>query len=401
MGQVYSNALCNIAATASSSPDQGFFRLRNHHVLERTEITSSWADYHNSKYHVLDRLVFRNHFLESPLLQRAWVTQEHYLSQRFLHFGAQQVFWECRETIATEMYKNGVPLDIACDGIITKTDDMKWEDMSDEDRCDKVYTVWCDLVHNYSGYGLTVETDKLIAISGIAKRIREICNDEYLAGMWNAHLPIGLLWRVWRPRRPYALSKAYRAPSWSWASVKERVFLDSQGHFSGVELVKDVHASTVLARDDPTGEIVSASLRMSAFLITVIYKHDPEGRHSQLFMGQQWSEVSNQWYDSKKTIVDGPPSAATSDGTTEFKLHFLPIWHGYVDMTEAVTRVTGLLLQPTRRVRGEFRRFTYMNLALERTFTPEWPKEFVGIEQESWLEYEEFDGINRYRFTIV
>ncbi|KAF8860218.1 HET-domain-containing protein [Acephala macrosclerotiorum] len=404
MGQVYSNALCNIAATASSSPDQGFFRPRNQHVLQRTEIASSWNDFPNTKYHIFDRFVFRNHFLlDSPLLQRAWVTQEHYLSARFIHFGAQQVFWECREIIASEMYKNGVPSDIASDGIVAKRDDMEWEDMSANDRREKVYTVWCDLVHNYSGYGLTVETDKLIAISGIAKRIQEISDDQYLAGMWKSHLPVGLLWRVWRSRRPYALSASYRAPSWSWASVKERVFLNSQEPFPGIELVKDrdFQASTVLASNDPTGEIVSASLRMSAFLITVIYKHDPEGRISQLFMDGQWSDVSNQWYDSKRTIVDSPPPVAIANGTTEFKLHFLPIWHGYVSSKEEVTRVTGLLLQPTGKMKGEFSRFTYINLALDRAFTLEWPKEFVGIRQESWLEYEEFDGVNKYDFTIV
>ena len=294
----------------------------------------------------------------------------------------------------------GIPLEIDHDGIVVKTHDKEWQDMSDEDRRSKAYAIWCDLVHQYSGCGLTVETDKLVAISGIAKRIQEVLNDDYLAGMWATHLPVGLLWRIWRPLHPYALSHSYRAPSWSWASVKERVILNSQETNAGLELVKGFHASTVPAGNDPTGEIASALLRVSAFLVTVIYKHDSEG-NSQLFMGQQWSAVSNNWWDIKKTIIDSPPSAATAGGIVEFKLHFMPVWYGVWPVREKVARVTGLLLQPTGRAKGEFRRFTYMNLALGRKFSPEWPKEFVGIKQEHWLEYEEFDGVDKYTFTMV
>lgn len=64
-------------------------------------------------------------------------------------------------------------------------------------------------------------SDKLVAISGIASEYAKLlAGDTYIAGVWKDTLPFGLLWgrEGWaedaRPRPP-----AYRAPSWSWASV--------------------------------------------------------------------------------------------------------------------------------------------------------------------------------------
>src|SRR5437016_1808654 len=56
------------------------------------------------------------------------------------------------------------------------------------------YSLWNELVEAYSMMDLTNVGDKLIAISGVAKHMRQIFNDQYLAGLWRKHLPYHLLW---------------------------------------------------------------------------------------------------------------------------------------------------------------------------------------------------------------
>jgi hypothetical protein len=67
---------------------------------------------------------------------------------------------------------------------------------------------------------LTVLSDKLLALSGIALEMRRLLkNDIYLAGLWKATLLEELLWEAKGPNsfRPDA---TMRIPSWSWASVE-------------------------------------------------------------------------------------------------------------------------------------------------------------------------------------
>jgi len=44
---------------------------------------------------------------------------------------------------------------------------------------------WRVIIDLYWGTRLTIETDKLIALSGIAQSVQEAIKSEYLAGLWN------------------------------------------------------------------------------------------------------------------------------------------------------------------------------------------------------------------------
>ena len=56
------------------------------------------------------------------------------------------------------------------------------------DNKDKVCYVWETVVESYSKRSLTRESDKLVAIGGIAKELQRFLQDEYLAGLWNRDL---------------------------------------------------------------------------------------------------------------------------------------------------------------------------------------------------------------------
>jgi hypothetical protein len=53
--------------------------------------------------------------------------------------------------------------------------------------------MWNAIVRTYSRTALTVAGDKLIALSGIAKRMIPTMDNEYVAGMWREHLESALL----------------------------------------------------------------------------------------------------------------------------------------------------------------------------------------------------------------
>ena len=47
--------------------------------------------------------------MDAPVNTRAWVVQERLLAPRTLHFGRDQLFWECRTFEACESFPGGLP----------------------------------------------------------------------------------------------------------------------------------------------------------------------------------------------------------------------------------------------------------------------------------------------------
>jgi hypothetical protein len=96
------------------------------------------------------------------------------------------------------------------------------ETRSEELTIKQLHSIWDSLVDDYSTTKLTKQTDKLVALSGLAESWQQHLHDEYLAGLWRMNLYRNLLWRVAirpefdeQPQRP----GTYVAPSWSWASI--------------------------------------------------------------------------------------------------------------------------------------------------------------------------------------
>lgn len=104
MGDIYENALCNIAATGSSNSDEGCFRDRDNLLVRRCIITSNWERLQGKTYNIVDLNFWRGNMMDAPLNRRAWVVQERLLARRLLHFGRTQLLWECHELDACETF---------------------------------------------------------------------------------------------------------------------------------------------------------------------------------------------------------------------------------------------------------------------------------------------------------
>jgi hypothetical protein len=161
--------------------------------------------------------------------KRGWVLQERFLAPRILHFGKRQLIWECFEKDAAEVYPDGLPLSLST------SSHTRFKQMNSTDYADRVnryryreadgnsapHLLWLRIVELYTASALTVPSNKLIACSGIAKRVAEIVQDDYVAGMWRRYLEGELLWVVQGNHHTgcWTRPREYRAPSWSWASI--------------------------------------------------------------------------------------------------------------------------------------------------------------------------------------
>ena len=82
---------------------------------------------------------------------------------------------------------------------------------------------WSSIVESFTSASLSYNTDKLVAISALAKEMQKIfdcgtkldCN--YLAGLWLAHLAQQLLWFSADPSLARRLHNG--ALTWLWASL--------------------------------------------------------------------------------------------------------------------------------------------------------------------------------------
>ncbi|KAM0540774.1 hypothetical protein ACHAPJ_013505, partial [Fusarium lateritium] len=203
MGSVYGRSGLNIAATSASDGQVGclFDREENWRcqvLLGKNGPTPRLCECFGPE-------LLEPPMNEIPLMSRAWVVQERFLSPRTLHFTKQQVFWVCRSLIACEIWNEGIPRIeryLECSLDLPKVND--WLSRSG----------WPTIVEQYSSCQLTFGRDKLVAISAIAQLIQKDTPDEYIAGMWKNDLAADLCWSTSRGQR----YNPAVAPTWLWAS---------------------------------------------------------------------------------------------------------------------------------------------------------------------------------------
>jgi hypothetical protein len=128
---------------------------------------------------------------------------------------------------------------------------------------------------------LTNPRDKLVALSGLARRFQSTTKETYIAGLWKEHLQFDLCWWVLRELQA-SNSEIYRAPSWSWAHLDGQVDFISAHQFSIDTDILNFHVSILDVQlelkdqGNPFGEILSGTLRVACeyLLPATIEKED-------------------------------------------------------------------------------------------------------------------------------
>ncbi|KAL0465247.1 HET domain-containing protein [Neurospora intermedia] len=234
------------------------------------------------------------------LNSRAWTLQERELSRRVISFASQGLLWECNELRATSQRP--------WENIERSTTRSIYRvPLGDTKGLYKSKATWDDIVEDYSARLLTKQTDRLIALSGIAQAAQEFYEGAtYVGGIWSTLIPEGLLWKT-VPQRSKATKlanqtdteSAYIAPSWSWASVTSLV--DFSLVRASVKVPVDLNLAfgrTIAQRltveemvgvpkyQDPYGALEYGALVLSgALLFNVDISDLVRGPHADLFVG--------------------------------------------------------------------------------------------------------------------
>jgi hypothetical protein len=184
MASVYKGAAINISAAGARDGTEGCF-LTPDNFITKLQIATMQRGF--KEVWTISNQPER--ISDTPLAKRAWALQERLLAPRSIHFTRTGWAWECKTGTATEMLPQ----------LIRR----------------KFRMLWHQIVNLYTNAQLTRESDKLVAISGIARVLQDQHTGGYLAGLWRNGIEIQLPWRCADFRTP----AAYRAPSWSWAAV--------------------------------------------------------------------------------------------------------------------------------------------------------------------------------------
>ncbi|KAF2826145.1 HET-domain-containing protein, partial [Ophiobolus disseminans] len=261
MAYIYQRSVLTIAGSSSSGPTQGIFRHANPEHLD-SPITGSIGQTKLNKIRI--RKPLGHDTDELPLLHRCWVHQERLLSPRYLHFGENELIWECMERIRCECggMRPGrqifnptwpTPKDYLHPGVLTHPDWMMRRGPS----------AWHAVVSDYSGMGLTKAEDIFPAISGLAKIVREATHWQYIAGLWKKSIMVDLVWKTEQPRKAVRC-EPWRAPTFSWASIMS---LANRHKWETYFYATLVEAECVPQGEDPTGRLKSGYIILKGTLI--------------------------------------------------------------------------------------------------------------------------------------
>jgi hypothetical protein len=256
---------------------------------------------------------------------------------------------------------------------------------------------WQEIVEQYSGCNLTHESDRLVALSGLASRQQETLNGVYLAGMWRRKIEDQLCW--YRETSGLLFRNEIHMPSCSWASAKCQVrfvfpwnetfpnssrfyrsrydvpsVLDANGILATksnvppnheyiylkINLATVVDANTTLAISDPFGVVKGdkLTLRCRGLIQGIICRTEEQFLQDELRLNPIIIlRVGDQLFGGKLYFdyeLDN----------SEVPYYFLPIQtykERYGKYT--VDDLLGLLIVPTRSQQGEYRRVGMFELS--------------------------------------
>jgi hypothetical protein len=116
-------------------------------------------------------------------------------------------------------------------------------------------------VRFYFAAELTYPSDKLPALSGIARRTYDERGGAYVAGMWmDEDMLAQLCWRVSVPR----MRPVHRASSWAWTSVDGQLgFQTRQSGILDTVYARVLDAQMDLLGADPFGQVRTGCLRLA------------------------------------------------------------------------------------------------------------------------------------------
>lgn len=392
MSSVYSYSWLNLAATSSINSHGGLFHSRNF-LLSPCTVTASWKGFAPGSYTVLDGSTLTRQVEDSPLNQRAWVLQERLLAPRTAHFTYNQIFWECQHTLACETFPLGVPDYVP--SVIDAFREISRENLIGSNE------KWLHWVREYTKKNLTNDSDKLVAIAGLATYAQRRLNwneDDYVAGLWRHDLSVDLLWRA-AGVGTKILSNV--APSWSWASVRGEIYFNTPENRNVIRRNLAIKILSVIVSPvrGPMGPVKDGYLTV-------------QGPLHRIYLSQPDLSVSN--YPCLQRLKIGTTELYSSSDFTdsldddswyqqwhlrEQKTYFCRFMTAPTPKLEEAFMSEGLILEHTGGERGYYRRIGWLRVFLN---DPQFIFSRGSAEEELVSdEYIAKNNDGEYTFTII
>lgn len=124
MKDIFANCSVNLCASAAADASEASFQRRNQGIIVPSlDIEPRWTGFLNCgigyskpepaplpsrlrgiRFKLVDSTMYQSEIHNAPFNLRAWVVQEHVLSRRQLYMTCKQLWWECHELCACEVF---------------------------------------------------------------------------------------------------------------------------------------------------------------------------------------------------------------------------------------------------------------------------------------------------------
>lgn len=270
MDQYYGNSYVTICVDGAEGTDGGFLNPKESSPFDPIHLEQELSSrqignlFISRPVYKYDRHIFQEmqrastglwyvNVEVSPLACRAWALQERLLSPRKLHYGKDRIFWECRRYSEPQLSSSiNCPWDL-----VVIANAFVCGNLAPEH--------WYYLVEHYSARGVTRLTDRLKAISGMARAYHKSLGEEFLAGLLKHDLHYGLSWQV-RADAPGHRSIQAQFPTWSWASIEVEVTYGSPRSSYDEEQAFEVISTNGPPLDDPYDSAPGMYLKLRGYL---------------------------------------------------------------------------------------------------------------------------------------
>ena len=271
----------------------------------------------------------------SSLAKRGWCLQEAILPNRVVYFDGKELVWQClQRTICECGHSTDLVSSIYAELKVGlghgKCSDMSYPPFN-------LYRSWENLLREYSLRHLTQATDKLVAISGLARLFSrathgrnnsvpnasthsrfssipeninrvDIIPGDYCAGLWKNRFIQGLSWNVGRKalhstgRSQHTRQLQYCAPTWSWASIDgpvEYLYEIEANVWKYTPAVKE-HSQlldvslTYMNSENCLGPVISGYVMVNGPIIPILIHESTQ--NEPLVRGDTFSEQEKPFY---------------------------------------------------------------------------------------------------------
>lgn len=338
MRTVYGNSYLNIAGCHARGFEDLFSVSDLINRFPAHPVPASEAIYIRQQPHMTHTDYGSNYSFDDNqqlLLSRAWVLQERLLSPRVVYFDLDELKWECNMSIDCQCGGMSVISNFKLDYVAA---------LEGSKGPGALPRMWMRISQRYSRLQLTYDTDRVIALAGIADHaLKSGYGGRYLAGLWEHNLVYQLGWEIIDTHRK---PETYLAPSWSWLSVIGSVSFTATEYDQGSFAIEITEAECTTA-NNRTGAVTGGFLKVNGKWARFLSKaHDA---------GSEMSPPSYRLVHAETDIEFGPlfkaDYAMSAEQATAVQSVYVVFW-GVLDEEQSAF----LVLKQCPHSEGKFER---------------------------------------------